>query len=90
MAARTGQSKTNVYERLKALGLAPRPARPRPIPVPPEELLALRRAGLTVREIAGRIGLSRAVVYERLKRLRERRVEVPGPSRPHAADAGRG
>jgi hypothetical protein len=60
-------------ERLKKAGFAfPPPTAPRPIPhrkVTDDELLALARSGLSVPEIAAKVGIVIANVHRRIKRL---------------------
>jgi DNA-binding Lrp family transcriptional regulator len=69
------QSVNYRLERLKKAGFtfAP-PTGPRPIPhrkVTDDELLALARSGLSIPEIAARVGIVVANVHRRIKRLTE-------------------
>src|SRR5262249_41311282 len=69
----------SVRWRLELLGKAgftfPAPTAPRPIPhrkVTNDELLALARSGLSIPEIAARLGMSMPNAHRRIKRLTER------------------
>jgi hypothetical protein len=63
-------------ERLKTAGFTfPPPTGPRPIPhrkVTDDELLALARSGLSIPEIAARLGMGMANAHKRINRLTER------------------
>jgi ROS/MUCR transcriptional regulator protein len=63
-------------ERLKKVGFTfPPPTAPRPIPhrkVTDDELLTLARSGLSIPEIAARLGMGMANAHRRIKRLTER------------------
>ena len=63
-------------ERLKKAGFTfSPPAAPRPIPhrkVTNDQLLALARSGLSIPEIAARLGMGMANAHRRIKRLTER------------------
>jgi ROS/MUCR transcriptional regulator protein len=63
-------------ERLKKAGFTfPPPTGPRPIPhrkVTDDELLALARSGLSIPEIAAKLGMGMANAHSRIKRLTER------------------
>jgi DNA-binding Lrp family transcriptional regulator len=80
IAGRTGLHPMNVAKRLRRLGLAARPARPRKIT--DAQLLALREAGRWLREIAAQTGMTVGGLRDRLRRLRRQGVAVPVPARP--------
>ena len=75
------QSVNYRLERLKKAGFTfPPPTGPRPIPhrkVTDDELLTLARSGLSIPEIAAKLGMGTANAHRRIKRLTER-VEL-GP-----------
>ncbi len=84
IAARVGQTRVNVYRRLRQLvkeGLIKTlPAAVRRGPpqlVADEALVRLARQGLGTREIARRTGVAQVTVNRRLRRLRERGVLPP-------------
>jgi DNA-binding CsgD family transcriptional regulator len=68
-------------ERLRKAGLTfPPPTAPRPIPhrkVTDDEVLTLARSGLSIPEIAAKVGMATPTVHKRIKRLQER-VNRPG------------
>ncbi len=74
--------------RLRQRGLLPQRV-PSPRGLPDGELLALRAAGLSAREIAARTGLTQSNVEYCVARLRRRGVAVPAPRRPAVAEASR-
>jgi DNA-binding Lrp family transcriptional regulator len=80
---RTGLRPSNVWRRLRALGLGAAPRRSRPmVDARDAGLLALRQAGLWNAEIAQRTGMKADSVSARFERMRKRGVRVPTPERP--------
>ncbi len=80
IAARVRRHPLYIRARLHALGLVK--LRPRPVPIPNAELLALRQAGLWNREIGQRTGLSVPAINARFQKLRRKGVAVPSPPGP--------
>ncbi len=80
IAARVKRHPHYIRARLRALGLVK--VRRSPLPIPNAELLALRQAGLSNREIARRTGLTVPAVAGRFQKLRQKGLPVPPPTGP--------
>jgi tRNA (guanine37-N1)-methyltransferase len=72
LARKYGLSPATVRARLRALGVALRPARQATRGPSPEEVARLHASGVGVRELARRFGVSHVTILNRLKRARER------------------
>ena len=71
LARKYGISPATVRARLRAAGVALRPARSSARGPSPEEVARLRDEGMTIRELARRFGVSHVTILNRLKRARE-------------------